>query len=121
MRHYLFLVPVEKHGINAELRQKGKIATLACGYNGRRSAQGDGYPTDGAGRARTQTHRRRLPAHDDPTRLGSRAPTRRRRLRMRLLPQGLDAPKRQLAPVVGCAYARKRHDGIMRVSVEQLR
>lgn len=34
MRHYLFLVPVEKHGINAELRQKGKIAMLACGYNG---------------------------------------------------------------------------------------
>ena len=34
MRNYLFLVPVKKHGINAELRQKGKIATLACGYNG---------------------------------------------------------------------------------------
>lgn len=30
----MFGVPVEKHGINAELRQKGKIATLACGYNG---------------------------------------------------------------------------------------
>lgn len=26
--------PVEKHGQNAELRQKGKIATLACGYQG---------------------------------------------------------------------------------------
>lgn len=30
----MFGVPVDKHGINAELRQKGKIATLACGYNG---------------------------------------------------------------------------------------
>jgi DNA polymerase len=30
----MFGVPVEKHGINADLRQKGKIATLACGYNG---------------------------------------------------------------------------------------
>ena len=33
-RSRMFGVPVEKHGINAELRQKGKIATLACGYNG---------------------------------------------------------------------------------------
>lgn len=30
----MFHVPVEKHGRNAELRQKGKIATLACGYGG---------------------------------------------------------------------------------------
>ncbi len=30
----MFGVPVEKHGINAELRQKGKIAVLACGYGG---------------------------------------------------------------------------------------
>lgn len=30
----MFGVPVEKHGANAELRQKGKIATLACGYGG---------------------------------------------------------------------------------------
>lgn len=30
----MFGVPVEKHGRNAELRQKGKIAILACGYNG---------------------------------------------------------------------------------------
>lgn len=30
----MFGVPVEKHGPNAELRQKGKIATLACGYQG---------------------------------------------------------------------------------------
>nr|WP_263406224.1 hypothetical protein [Nanchangia anserum] len=29
----MFGVPVEKHGINTELRQKGKIATLACDYN----------------------------------------------------------------------------------------
>lgn len=30
----MFGVPVEKHGINGELRQKGKIAVLACGYQG---------------------------------------------------------------------------------------
>ncbi len=30
----MFKVPVEKHGVNAELRQKGKIAVLACGYGG---------------------------------------------------------------------------------------
>ncbi|CAK7037478.1 MAG: hypothetical protein BACD_00172 [Bacteroides rodentium] len=30
----MFGVPVEKHGENSELRQKGKIATLACGYQG---------------------------------------------------------------------------------------
>lgn len=30
----MFHVPVIKHGINGELRQKGKIATLACGYGG---------------------------------------------------------------------------------------
>lgn len=30
----MFHVPVEKHGQNAELRQKGKIAVLACGYGG---------------------------------------------------------------------------------------
>lgn len=30
----MFGVPVEKHGINGELRQKGKVATLACGYQG---------------------------------------------------------------------------------------
>lgn len=30
----MFGVPVEKHGINAHLRQKGKIAELACGYGG---------------------------------------------------------------------------------------
>lgn len=30
----MFGVPVEKHGRNAELRQKGKIATLALGYQG---------------------------------------------------------------------------------------
>ena len=40
MRNYLLLIPVKVNsigsfycGINAELRQKGKIATLACGYN----------------------------------------------------------------------------------------
>lgn len=30
----MFGVPVVKHGVNGELRQKGKIATLACGYGG---------------------------------------------------------------------------------------
>ncbi len=30
----MFRVPVEKHGINAHLRQKGKIAELALGYGG---------------------------------------------------------------------------------------
>jgi DNA polymerase len=30
----MYHVPVEKHGQNAELRQKGKIAVLACGYQG---------------------------------------------------------------------------------------
>ena len=28
----MFKVPVEKHGVNGELRQKGKISELACGY-----------------------------------------------------------------------------------------
>ena len=30
----MFGVPVVKHGINGELRQKGKVAELACGYQG---------------------------------------------------------------------------------------
>lgn len=30
----MFGVPVKKHGVNGELRQKGKIATLALGYGG---------------------------------------------------------------------------------------
>ena len=30
----MYHVPVEKHGQNKELRQKGKIAVLACGYQG---------------------------------------------------------------------------------------
>lgn len=30
----MFGVPVEKNGVNKELRQKGKIAELACGYGG---------------------------------------------------------------------------------------
>ena len=34
----MFGVPVEKHGANAELRQKGKIAILALGYSGGVSA-----------------------------------------------------------------------------------
>jgi len=34
----MFHVPVEKHGPNAELRQKGKIAVLALGYGGGVSA-----------------------------------------------------------------------------------
>lgn len=34
----MFKVPVEKHGLNSELRQKGKIAVLALGYGGGVSA-----------------------------------------------------------------------------------
>lgn len=34
----MFRVPVVKHGVNGELRQKGKIATLACGYGGGKGA-----------------------------------------------------------------------------------
>ena len=34
MASKMFGVPVVKHGINGELRQKGKIAVLACGYSG---------------------------------------------------------------------------------------
>ena len=34
----MFKVPVEKHGINGHLRQKGKVAELACGYGGGVSA-----------------------------------------------------------------------------------
>ena len=30
----MFHVPVEKHGENSHLRQKGKVAVLACGYQG---------------------------------------------------------------------------------------
>ena len=30
----IFKVPVEKHGVNGHLRQKGKVAELACGYGG---------------------------------------------------------------------------------------
>ena len=30
----MFGVPVEKHGINSHLRQKGKLAELALGYGG---------------------------------------------------------------------------------------
>jgi DNA polymerase len=30
----MFHVPVEKHGVNKHLRQKGKVAELACGYGG---------------------------------------------------------------------------------------
>jgi DNA polymerase len=30
----MFHVPVVKHGINGDLRQKGKVAELACGYGG---------------------------------------------------------------------------------------
>lgn len=34
----MFKVPVVKHGINGHLRQKGKIAELACGYGGGKNA-----------------------------------------------------------------------------------
>lgn len=35
----MFGVPVEKHGVNGHLRQKGKIAELALGYGGSVGAQ----------------------------------------------------------------------------------
>jgi DNA polymerase len=34
----MFGVPVEKHGVNSELRRRGKVATLALGYGGGESA-----------------------------------------------------------------------------------
>ena len=34
----MFGVPVEKHGVNSELRQRGKVAVLALGYGGGESA-----------------------------------------------------------------------------------
>ena len=34
----MFGVPVEKHGVNSDLRQRGKVATLALGYGGGESA-----------------------------------------------------------------------------------
>lgn len=34
----MFGVPIEKNGVNGHLRQKGKIAELACGYGGSISA-----------------------------------------------------------------------------------
>ena len=34
----MFKVPVVKHGVNGHLRQKGKVAELACGYGGGVSA-----------------------------------------------------------------------------------
>jgi DNA polymerase len=44
----MFHVPVEKHGINGHLRQKGKIAELALGYGGSVGAlKGNGCYRDG--------------------------------------------------------------------------
>ncbi|MBR2142064.1 DNA polymerase [Anaerovibrio sp.] len=37
----MFGVPVQKHGVNAELRQRGKVAELALGYGGGISAMKD--------------------------------------------------------------------------------
>jgi DNA polymerase len=34
----MYGVPVVKHGINGHLRQRGKVATLACGYGGGKAA-----------------------------------------------------------------------------------
>lgn len=45
----MYHVPVEKHGQNKELRQKGKIATLACGFGG------------GVGAMRAMDSRRTIP------------------------------------------------------------
>lgn len=41
----MFRVPVEKHGINSHLRQKGKIAELALGYGGGESVTCEGVGT----------------------------------------------------------------------------
>ena len=47
----MFGVPVEKHGQNSHLRQKGKVAVLACGYQGgvgamKRMDKGGSIPED---------------------------------------------------------------------------
>ncbi len=44
----MFKVPVEKHGINGHLRQKGKIAELALGYGGSVGVLKDGRSGYGA-------------------------------------------------------------------------
>ena len=64
----MFRVPVEKHGANAHLRQRGKVAVLALGYGGRRGrAGGHGRVASGAVRGRGEGHRREMarskPAH----------------------------------------------------------
>lgn len=48
----MYRVPVEKHGQNSHLRQKGKVAVLACGYQGgvgamKRMDKGGSIPEDG--------------------------------------------------------------------------
>ena len=49
----MFGVPVEKHGVNGHLRQKGKIAELALGYGGSVGAlKAMGALGDGAVRGR---------------------------------------------------------------------
>lgn len=47
----MYRVPVEKHGQNSHLRQKGKVAVLACGYQGgvgamKRMNKGGSIPED---------------------------------------------------------------------------
>lgn len=47
----MYHVPVEKHGANSHLRQKGKVAVLACGYQGgvgamKRIDKGGSIPED---------------------------------------------------------------------------
>ena len=47
----MYRVPVEKHGANSHLRQKGKVAVLACGYQGgvgamKRMDKGGSIPED---------------------------------------------------------------------------
>lgn len=47
----MYHVPVEKHGANSHLRQKGKVAVLACGYQGgvgamKRMNKGGSIPED---------------------------------------------------------------------------
>jgi DNA polymerase len=54
----MFHKPVVKHGINGELRQKGKIATLACGYGGSVGCfEGDGRFGHGSEGRRTAADR----------------------------------------------------------------
>jgi DNA polymerase len=65
----MFHVPVEKHGINGHLRQKGKIAELALGYGGSVGAlKAMGAIEMGLVRRRASSAGRRLAADKSPHR-----------------------------------------------------